>query len=198
MVRIFAAGDFHGDRQTAAYLAQKAVAEKADIIILNGDIVEEDNTEGIMCHFVKTGKPVFLVPGNHDWLATDFLAAQYNVTNLHGKSMQSGNVGILGCGGANVGLNMLFENEIYETILQTDKQVNAAKKLLVTHVHPANSKMEKFSQFVKGSTGLRKAIEATKPDVVICGHVHEAEGIEEKIGNTLVINVGKKGRLIEL
>jgi Icc-related predicted phosphoesterase len=58
--------------------------------------------------------------------------------------------------------------------------------------------MESFSHFVKGSIGLRKAIEATKPDVVFCGHVHEAEGIEEKIGNTLVINVGKKGKIIEL
>jgi len=28
--------------------------------------------------------------------------------------------------------------------------------------------------------------------------VREAEGIEEKIGNTLVINVGKRGKLIEL
>ncbi|MCI0612925.1 metallophosphoesterase, partial [bacterium] len=66
MVRILAAGDFHGDKQIAVYLANKAVYEKADLIVLNGDIVEEDDTEGVMHHFVKTGKPVFLVPGNHD------------------------------------------------------------------------------------------------------------------------------------
>ncbi len=199
MVRIFAAGDFHGDKTTAQYLAQRAVNEHADLIILNGDIVEEDNTEGVMYHFIKTGKPVFLVPGNHDWFATDFLAAQYNAINLHGKSIQKGTVGIFGCGGTNAGINMLTEKEIYDTVKQTHEQIRRAqKKLLVTHIHPAGTLMESFSQFVKGSLGLRKAIETTQPDIVICGHVHEAEGIEEKLGNTLVVNVGKTGKLIEL
>jgi len=58
--------------------------------------------------------------------------------------------------------------------------------------------MENFSQFVKGSSGLKKAIDKIKPDIVVCGHVHEAEGIEEKIGNTTIINAGKKGTIIEL
>lgn len=199
MVRIFAAGDFHGDKTAAINLAQKAIDEKADIIILNGDIVEEENTEGVMYHFVKTGKPIFLVPGNHDWFATDLLATQYKAENLHGKSKQIQHVGIFGCGGTNAGINMLTEKEIYDTIKETHIGImQAQKKVLVTHIHPANTMMEKFSQFVKGSTGLRKAIDATKPDIVICGHVHEAEGIEEKVGNTKVINVGKQGKTIEL
>jgi len=197
MVRIFAAGDFHGDKRQAQYLAQRAVDEQADMIILNGDIVEETDTEGIMYHFVKTGKPIFLVPGNHDWFATDFLAQQYNVVNLHGKTTQHGDVGIAGCGGANI-LN-LTEQELYDTVKETSAKIQAAKKkILVTHVHPSGTLMETMSQFVKGSIGLRKAIEATKPDIVLCGHVHEAAGIEEKIGETLVINVGQNGKLIEL
>ncbi|MBI4145971.1 metallophosphoesterase [Candidatus Woesearchaeota archaeon] len=199
MVRIFAAGDFHGDRSTAWRLSQEAVNKNADLIILNGDIVEDDAPEGVMKYFVATGKPVFLVPGNHDWFATDFLAAQYRATNLHGKHSKVSHVGLVGCGGTNAGINMMTESEIYGTIKETDAKLkDIAKKVLVTHIHPAGSLMENFSSFVKGSVGLRKAIEATKPDVVICGHVHEAEGIEEKIGKTLVVNVGKSGKLIEL
>jgi Icc-related predicted phosphoesterase len=199
MVRIFAAGDFHGDKSVARRLAQQAVDEKADIIILNGDIVEDESPEGIMHYFARIGKPIFLVPGNHDWFATDFLAAQYNATNLHGKSIKQENIGIFGCGGTNAGINMLTEEEIYDTVKKTDVKIKEAKKkLLVTHVHPSGTLMESFSEFVRGSLGLRKAIETTKPDIVLCGHVHEAEGIEEKLGNTLVINVGKKGKLIEL
>ncbi len=198
MVRIFAAGDFHGDKSIAKSLAEKAVREKADVIVLNGDIVEENKTEGIIYYFIKTGIPVFLVPGNHDWHAAEFLSAQYNVKNLHGKNHKFGNVGIVGCGGANVGFNMLTEREIYDTISKANETLKATKKLLVTHVHPSGSLMENFSDFVPGSRGLRDAIEAIKPDVVVCGHVHEAEGIEEKIGKTRVINVGKTGKLIEL
>ena len=149
-----------------------------------------------MYHFVKTGKPIFLVPGNHDWHATDFLAARYKAYNLHGKSIRHGSIALLGCGGSNIGMT---EKEIYETIKETNKRAqNPTKKILITHVHPAGTIMESFSQFVKGSTGVRKAIESIKPDIVLCGHVHEAEGIEEKIGQTTIINVGKKGKLIEL
>lgn len=192
MVRIFAAGDFHGDKQTARRLAERAVAEKADIIVLNGDLVEEDSPTGIVYYFAKTGKPVILVPGNHDWFATDFLAAKYNMQNLHNKAMNFGNIAIVGSGS---NMAMMSEKDIYDGIRRLK---SAQKTLLVSHVHPSGTLMESFSQFVKGSIGLRKAIEATKPAVVICGHVHEAEGIEEKIGDTLVVNVGKKGRLIEL
>ncbi|MCX8147364.1 MAG: hypothetical protein N3D84_02765 [Candidatus Woesearchaeota archaeon] len=69
---------------------------------------------------------------------------------------------------------------------------------MVTHVHPAGTKMEKFTKFFQGSEGVKKAIERFKPDIILCSHVHEAEGIEEKIGKTKVINVGKKGKIIEI
>jgi len=69
---------------------------------------------------------------------------------------------------------------------------------MVTHVHPSQTKMEKFSDFFPGSTGVKKAVEKLKPDILLCSHVHEAEGIEEKVGKTRVLNVGKKGKIIEL
>ena len=69
---------------------------------------------------------------------------------------------------------------------------------MVTHVHPTDTKMEKFTKSFPGSTGVKKAIDVFKPDILLCSHVHEAEGIEEKVGNTRIINVGKKGKIIEL
>ena len=69
---------------------------------------------------------------------------------------------------------------------------------MVTHVHPAGSKMEKFSKWVPASTGVRKAIEELQPDILLCSHVHEAEGIEEYIGKTKVFNVGRKGKILEI
>ena len=67
---------------------------------------------------------------------------------------------------------------------------------MVTHAHPFKSKAE-FSGF-QGSTGVRKAIKKFKPDIVISGHIHEAEGIEEKIGKTKVINVSRKAKVFEI
>ena len=45
---------------------------------------------------------------------------------------------------------------------------------------------------------VREAIERFQPDLALCGHVHEAEGIEEKIGKTKLINVGRQGKIIEI
>jgi len=196
MVKILAAGDFHGDVSTAKKLASQAIFENVDFIILNGDIVEEDNVDNIVGHFKATGKPVFLVPGNHDFLATDFLSQKYKVRNLHGDSAIYDGIAFLGCGGANVGLHNLTEQEIYETIKNV-QHTGARKSVLITHVHPSDTKMERFSKFIPGSSGLRQAIDAFKPDFVLCGHVHEAEGIEEKIGTTTLINVGKQGKILE-
>ena len=198
--KLLAAGDFHGDKSAAKKLADLAEKENVDLVILNGDLVEENDTSGIIGPFVAKKKKVIILPGNHETIATtDFLAELYNVTNLHGYYMKFDDIGIFGCGGANIGLSQLTEKEIYETLKKGFEKIkHMPKKIMVTHVHPADTKMEKFSKFVKGSPGLKRAIDNFKPDILICGHVHEAEGIEEIVGKTKVINVGKKGKIINL
>jgi Icc-related predicted phosphoesterase len=37
-----------------------------------------------------------------------------------------------------------------------------------------------------------------QPDLHLCGHIHEAEGMEQKMGKTRVISLGKKGKIINL
>lgn len=199
-LKILAAGDFHGDINLAKKLADQAEKENVDLVILNGDIVEDDSPLGIIGPFVEKKKKVFIVPGNHESIATaDFLAELYKITNLHGYYVKYRHIGLFGCGGANVGLTQLNDEEIFNTLKKGFEKVkDMPKKIMVTHIHPAETMMEKFSEFVQGSKGLRRAIETFKPDLLICGHVHEAEGIEEKIGNTLVLNVGKKGKILEV
>ncbi|MBW3017928.1 metallophosphoesterase [Candidatus Woesearchaeota archaeon] len=204
-MKILAAGDLHGDKNLAKELAERAEKENVDLVILNGDLVEEGQAEGILGIFKEKGKKVLIIPGNHELPATtQFLSDLYGFTNLHAYSMYSGNVGIFGCGGANLGLSQLSEKEIFSALKYGfDRIKKLPKKIMVTHVHPADSVIEKFSKTagiipMDGSSGLKKAIDQFKPDILICGHVHEAEGIEEKIGNTTVINVGKKGKIIEL
>ena len=160
----------------------------------------EMSTDNIIGPFAKRKEKVLLIPGNHETVATaDFLADLYGVKNLHGYSVKYKKVGLFGCGGANIGLFQLDEKEIYDLLKKGfDKIKYLQKKIMVTHVHPDKSKMEKFTKFFPGSSGVRKAVEKFKPDVLLCSHVHEAEGIEEKLGKTRVINVGKKGKIIEV
>ena len=200
-LRILAAGDIHGDTSLAERLAEKAEKEKCDLVILCGDLtMMERSTDNIIGPFKKRNEKVLILPGNHETVATaDFLAELYGVKNIHGYSVKYGDVGIFGCGGANIGMFRLEEDEIYGLLKKGfDKIKYLKKKIMATHVHPSESKIEKFSDFFPGSPGVKKAIDAFKPDILLCSHVHEAEGIEEKIGNTKVINVGKKGKIIEI
>jgi len=70
------------------------------------------------------------------------------------------------------------------------------RKVMLTHMHPAGSKSE-FSG-IEGSEAIRRAIKKFKPDFLLHGHIHEASGMEETIYGTRVINVGKKGTILEI
>jgi len=200
-LKILASGDIHGDTGLAEKLAERAKKENVDLVILCGDLtMGETSTSNLIGPFVKRKKKVILIPGNHETVATaDFLAELYGAKNLHGYSVKYKDVGLFGCGGANIGLFQLGEKEIFNLLKKGFSKIKYLnKKIMVTHVHPSNTKMEKFTKFFPGSKGVKKAIDTFKPDILLCSHVHEAEGIEEKIGKTRVINVGRKGKIIEL
>ncbi|HLD07409.1 MAG TPA: metallophosphoesterase [Candidatus Nanoarchaeia archaeon] len=199
-MKILAFGDIHGDSGHAEKLAARAEKEKVDLVILCGDITRfDEHHENILGPFVKKKQKVLIIPGNHDSFATaDFLAEVYGVKNIHGYSVQYEDVGIFGCGGANIGPTMVPDKEIYALLKKGfDKIKDLPKRIMVTHVHPADSLIEKFSRFT-GSAGVKKALEAFQPDLLLCSHIHEAAGLEDKIGKTRVINVGKEGKILTI
>jgi len=200
-MKILAAGDIHGDTRLAEKLAKKAEKNKVDLVVLCGDLTHFDtSTTNIIGPFKKRKQRVVFVPGNHESSPTaDFLAEAYEVQNLHSYSIKYKEVGLFGCGFANIGLSQLPEEEIFQILKKGKKYVKDTKKnIMVTHVHPEGSLMGKLSNIFPGSKGVKKAIDKLKPDILLCSHVHEAEGVEEKIGDTKVINVGRKGKIIDI
>lgn len=200
-MRIFAASDIHGDINLARSLAEKAKKAKVDMVLLCGDLtLNEVSTDGIIGPFKEKGLKIGIIPGNHESNATsNFLIERYKLVNLHGYSYYMDGVGMFGCGSANIGLFQLSEEEIFNFLEKGHNYIeDKQKKIMVTHVHPADSLIEKFTRFFPGSMAVREAIERFQPDLALCGHVHEAEGIEEKIGKTKLINVGRQGKIIEI
>ncbi len=200
-MKILAAGDIHSDKELVEKLADKAEKENVDLVILAGDLgLAGAQMDGMIGPFVKRKKQVFVIPGNHESNAcVSSLAELYGIRNIHGKYEIIGNVGFFGAGGANTGPFSTSESEIYSMLKKGFEGVkNIEKKVMITHVHPRNSLMENFSSLVRGSESVRGAIESLKPDLLICAHVHEAEGIEELIGKTKVINVSRSGKIIDI
>jgi len=217
-MKILSAGDLHGDSGLAKKLAERASKENVDLVILCGDLTEGDEkTDNLIGPFLKQGKKVVLVPGNHESVATaDFLSKVYGVKNLHGygikifdpkheikhagsKDKDPKYVGLFGCSGVNIGIHQVTDKEAYDMLIKGHHYVKDADvTIMVSHVHPSGTKMEKFTQFFEGSKALRRAIDKLQPDIMLCSHVHEAEGLEEKVGKTRVINVGSKGKIFEI
>jgi Icc-related predicted phosphoesterase len=201
-LRILAAADVHGDKKLVSRLADKAEKKKVDLVVLCGDLTFfETDVSGMIGPFREKDKKVIFVPGNHETLATaDFLSKMYDKTyNLHGYSIMIGDVGFFGVGGGNVGIFDVDEAETKKLLKRALKGIrNAKKKVLVSHMPPVDTKLDNLGWTNAGSKSIREIIEDVQPDLCLCGHIHETFGEEEMIGKTRVINVGIKGKIIDI
>ncbi len=198
-LKILAASDLHGDSKLVKKLAEKAERENVDLVVLCGDITGWAETKNIIRPFKEKNKRVLIIPGNWDSFATtDFLANIYGVRNIHGYAVQYENIGFFGAGGAvGPGPGSISEKEILSTLEKAHANLKGIeKKIMVTHMHPSPS-ISEFSG-IPGSKAITTAIKKFKPSILLHGHIHEASGIEQKIGNTKVINVGREGKIIEI
>ncbi len=201
-MKLLAASDLHGDVGAAEKLAKKAKDEKVDLVILAGDLsIFGEGLEGLLKPFKNANKKVALIPGNHDSEADIFLLKQrYSdmVYDMHNYAFKIGDVGFFGCGLANIGPNELSEPEIRRKIENSFKYIEGAKKkVMVVHVPPYQTKLDKLGANINvGSTAVREMIEKLRPNKCICGHIHETFGLEDKLGNTDIVNAGPKGKII--
>jgi uncharacterized protein len=49
-----------------------------------------------------------------------------------------------------------------------------------------------------GSEAVLRAIEAKRPPLAVCGHIHESWGTESRLGPTRIVNLGPSGTLLEV
>ena len=199
-MKILAASDLHGDTRLVKSLANRAEKENVDLVVLCGDLTGWVETRDLIKPFKDKNKKVLMVPGNWDSFATtDFLAEMYGMKNIHGYSIKFNDIGFFGAGGAEdaPGEGRITENELFSTLEKANSSLEGIeKKIMITHMHPSGSKSE-FSG-LPGSKAITKAINKFKPEILLHGHIHEAGGMEENIGNTKVINVGREGKILEI
>lgn len=195
--KILAASDVHGDITATKKLATKAEKENVDLVVLAGDLSGWVETEGILKPFIDKDKKVIFVPGNHDSSEmAGFLTKLYGAKNVGDHYVRYEDVGIFGIGSPDGALS-LNEDQAFKKLKKDFSKIkDLEKKIMISHLNPAGTKTE-FSG-IGGSIGVRRAIDEFQPDLFLSGHIHEAEGLHEKIGKTKVISLGKKGEIIEI
>ena len=117
------------------------------------------------------------------------------IESIHGRCKQAWNTSFLGLGGSSPSPFAtpyeLSELEIHDTLMQS---YNACKDqedlILVSHSPPKDTKVDiTFSQEHVGSYSVREFIEMARPKLVLCGHIHEAAGLDE-VDETILVNAG--------
>jgi hypothetical protein len=196
-MKIMALSDFHGSIEASGKAALNAKLIGADIFLVCGDITtfgSVEEAEKVLSPLIALKLPLLFVPGNCDPPELEKAEIKGAVC-IHGRCENYGNATFLGLGSTLISQHRtpfeLIEKEIMQ-ILNQGLQNCLLKRwfILVSHSPPKNTKVDlAFNRDHMGSVTLRKFIEDKKPQIVFCGHVHEAMGIDY-IGDTIIVNPG--------
>ena len=176
----------------------------ADLIAFCGDLHNAGNMETARhTAYALAGlwPPVLIVPGNMDH--RDFVPDLWEAAGLlmlHRSSVCFEDVGFLGMGGMTATNSRRLGNparyyhrddEVYETLTAAYQDITDARiKIVVVHQPPWGAQDTLYNGESSGSVSLRRFVEEYQPDLLLCGHIHEARG-ESFIGSTRIVNVGE-------
>jgi len=201
MVKILAASDLHGDAQLSERLAKKALDNNVELVIIAGDLTIGDMpSPGLIAPFQMAGLKVLIIPGNHDSFNTlyDITLLYDKVKSLHANNHVHGEIGFFGSHGTQLGFIGSSNSEIEDILTKSHSDISGLKKrVMVVHEPPHGTKLDNIG-FSIGNKGVRNAVEKLRPDLVICGHVHETFGLSDYMGPSKIINAGREGVIIDL
>ncbi|RLF76142.1 YfcE family phosphodiesterase [Thermococci archaeon] len=191
-MRIAAITDIHGKVGKAEKLVERLEEEDFDLLLIAGDITNfqgRGKASEILDILERVGKPMFSIMGNCDGRDVLDLLEEKGIS-LHDKRLEFGGTGFVGFGGSNkTPFSTIWEFDDRELLKSLMRNYREGDVLLV-HTPPYGTKVDRiYTGRHVGSKGLRRFIEEKQPPLVICGHIHEARGVDE-IGRTLVVNPG--------
>jgi uncharacterized protein len=197
-VKIQLFSDIHGDLRAL----ERNMQVEADHYICAGDLAnwgrKLDECGEVLRPF---GSRVHLIPGNHETEAQiAALCEKFGLHNFHAQTFPLGNFQVAGLGYSNITPFQTPGEYTEEQLAEKLAAFNGIHPLmLVCHVPPFRSMLDRIINFRHaGSTSVRAFIEREKPEYYFCGHIHEAAGVAERIGETKAMNVGKHGFLLDL
>ncbi len=194
-MRILALGDIHG---AYAKTEEILIRETAyDLILISGDVTTHGSPAealNAIKQFQTHGKPIFTVTGNMDSPEIDDALIKRECS-INAKGVIIGDVGFFGVSAAPFSfLHTPYEISEDEILRRAESGWNDVKnvlwKVFVSHTPPYKTKLDRtlMGKHV-GSTAIRTFLEQYHPNVVVCGHIHEARGIDT-LGTSQIINCG--------
>jgi Icc-related predicted phosphoesterase len=187
--------DVH-DRFEAVPAALPEIAP-VDLLIVGGDITTA-GTPADATRAIETWRPLaprlLALAGNMDSPAIEARLAELGV-GFDSKGIAFGDIGVFGVSAAPKSpLHTPFElseEELEQRIRTGFEAVRGCRvKIFCPHAPPRGTSCDvlRSGEHV-GSVAIRDFVAREQPDVVLCGHIHEARGMDE-IGRSRVVNPG--------
>jgi uncharacterized protein len=202
-VKVLLFSDIHSDLRALERIA----AQRADVFIDVGDLATF--RRGLQkCGEVlrPLGERLWVLPGNHE-THDDMrsLCEEFGFVDFHRQvralETSNGPVQWAGLGYSNITpFNTPGEYTEEEISMALGAFEGVKSPLyLVVHCPPANTKLDEFAPGKHaGSPAVRDWVEQRQPEYLFCGHIHETAGMQDLLGKTRCINVGKQGYTIEI
>jgi uncharacterized protein len=168
-----------------------------DLLIIGGDITTggtADDAEAAIESWLPLAPRLLAEAGNMDSPAIDARLAELGV-GLDSRGVVLGDVGVFGVSAApSSPLHTpyeLAEDELARRIERGFAAVAACRvKVFCPHAPPFDTACDRLpSGEHVGSASIRAFVDREQPDVVLCGHIHEARG-EDEVGRSKVVNPG--------
>ncbi len=196
-MKILVFSDIHGD-----YRALERLMEiEADHYFAAGDLTSWGRgLDGCGQILRRRAGRTHVLPGNHEPAAmTSAFCHKFGLHHFHEQSVQAGGFHLAGLGYSSpTPFNTPGEYSEAELGERLEKFRSLKPLVLICHCPPYGTPLDRVRDGVHiGSRAVARFIEEHQPEVFCAGHVHEAAGVEARLGRTLGFSAGPQGRLID-
>src|SRR6185503_223781 len=145
--------------------------------------------------------PAVLVPGNNE--SEEELRAAcrgwQNAVVLHGSGVDVNGVSFFGIGGG-IPVTPFGDWSFDFSEMEAERMLRNCPPgaALVSHSPPKGAVDLSSSGQSLGSTAVRDAVVRLNPRLVVCGHIHASAGKRAQLGQTVVVNAGPAGVVVEI
>ena len=197
-MKLLVFSDIHSD----ARALERLMAIDADYYICAGDLVNWGRHIDAMGEILKKrAGQVYLIPGNHETeRQIADLCGRFGLNDLHGGQIRVGDFHLVALGYSNPTPFDTPGEYSEEDLEQKLHAFDGLKPMIaVCHAPPYGTVLDRITNLRHaGSKSVRDFLQREQPRYFFCGHIHEAAGASDKLGETSAMNVGKKGYLLDL